>query len=89
MTTIRFNHHPRPQPDTTWIDRAACRESDPELFWPSTGEDPRAAIAICEECPVRQECLDYALTLGEMDGIWGGTSGRQRRRIRSTQRRSA
>lgn len=68
--------------DTDWHHLAACREADPNLFFPERGVDIRPAIAICQQCAVRNECLDHALTHREVHGIWGGTSERQRRVMR-------
>lgn len=69
-----------------WFDDAACRGTDPALFHPMRGDHAveRHARMICASCPVRHECLDHALTYGEIHGIWGGTSARQRRTMRST-----
>ena len=54
-----------------------------ELFFPEKGDIDGAvkAIAICEKCPVRADCLKESLENNERIGIWGGTSGRTRRRI--------
>ena len=72
-----------------WMVRAACRGLDPDLFFPVRGEDLRAAKAVCATCDVRDECLDYALRTHETCGVWGGTSERQRRRLRHRQRVAA
>jgi len=67
-----------------WRTRAACRGTDPGLFYPGPN-DPAAvaaARAVCHTCPVRQPCLAEAMTFPRdmvEIGIWGGTSGRQRR----------
>lgn len=55
-----------------------CNGVDPRVFY---GENSHRAIVICEGCPVQQQCLDYALENYEW-GIWGGTSERERKRIR-------
>jgi len=76
------------QPDfdrNGWREHANCKGINPNLFHPEqggSGRDVDAAKAVCSVCTVRQECLDYALDNYEMFGIWGGTSERQRRRIR-------
>lgn len=44
------------------------------------------ALEVCDRCEVRAECLNYALTHGERDGIWGGTTAKQRLRIGITTR---
>lgn len=69
-----------------WREHGACRGVDPNIFFPERGESCVEAKAICAGCPVRGECLDYALDLGEKFGIWGGTSERERRRMRPTRR---
>jgi len=68
-------------PDTTWQDAAACGGADTDLFFPERGADPRPAQAVCATCPVAQQCLGHALTVGEDFGIWGGKTARDRRSI--------
>ena len=65
-----------------WHSYAACANVDPDLFFPERGESTSEAKAVCFTCPVREECLEYALRAGEKFGIWGGMSERERRRIR-------
>lgn len=69
----------------------ACRAPgiDPELFFPGQGEDARPAKLICDRCPIKRPCLEYALANGERFGIWGGTSQRERRVILRDRRRGA
>jgi WhiB family transcriptional regulator, redox-sensing transcriptional regulator len=57
-------------------------------FFPDAADwaDPRAG-RICAVCPVKDECLDYALRNPSLDGIWGGTSEEERRKIRRRRRR--
>lgn len=62
-----------------WMDNAACAGADPDLFFVDVGMAADEAKAICVECPVRTDCLDFALTGRERFGIWGGMSSRQRR----------
>lgn len=62
-----------------WTKRAACHGVDPNVFFPTRGEDVEAARAICDGCPVKAECLDYALRTSQKFGIWGGSSERDRR----------
>jgi WhiB family redox-sensing transcriptional regulator len=69
------------EPDLTWQDAAGCQWTDPEAFFPGKGESVRAAKRVCAACPVKAECLQYALENGERFGIWGGLSERQRRRL--------
>jgi WhiB family transcriptional regulator, redox-sensing transcriptional regulator len=69
----------RPQP---WMGDANCIGVDPDVFFPQRGDPTNEAKTICRACSVRAECLDYALSINERHGIWGGTSERQRRTIR-------
>lgn len=65
-----------------WMVHANCRGVDPDLFFPVIGEELRPARRVCSECAVREECLEYALTVGERFGVWGGLSERERRKER-------
>lgn len=65
-----------------WRDLAACKSADPNLFFPERGQDVGPAKRICRDCPVREECLDFALSKRIKEGVWGGTSERQRRTMR-------
>ncbi len=73
--------------DYSWRANAICRDTDPELFFP-VGTTGYALVQIdrakevCDECPVKVECLDYALETNQDSGIWGGTSEEERRAIR-------
>jgi WhiB family redox-sensing transcriptional regulator len=67
-----------------WRDRAACLDTDPEVFHPELGGTTKPAKRICAGCDVREECLMWALAQpGSLTGIFGGTSGRERARIRA------
>jgi WhiB family redox-sensing transcriptional regulator len=68
--------------DMSWQDLANCRGADADLFFPERGASTRAAKAICRECSVREECLEFAIRTSEKFGIWGGLSERERRKIR-------
>lgn len=67
-----------------WMRDGVCREVDPDLWFPTQGSgyQARQAKRICGTCPVVGECLGYALSHGERDGIWGATSERERRKLR-------
>lgn len=69
---------------TDWRADGACRSADPELFFPiATGVVAvRKALRICAGCEVRQQCLDFAMRSGEMNGVWGGTTAEERLRAR-------
>ena len=67
-----------------WVNQAACAGLDPDLFHPTRGEPTDAAKTICEACPVRAECLDYALRTNQQFGIWGGLTEQARGRLRLT-----
>ncbi|MEU3883085.1 WhiB family transcriptional regulator [Streptomyces californicus] len=77
--------------NTNWRLHAACREEDPDLFFPTGTTGPalvqaEEAKAICRRrCTVMDACLDWALDNG-VQGVWGGTDEEDRRRI---QRRAA
>lgn len=78
------------EPDSAWQDRAACTTMDPDLFFPEAGEHGgEQAKAACRSCPVRRECLEGALARNEKYGIWGGTSGADRRELRRQRSRDA
>lgn len=63
-------------------DGGRCAETDPELFFPDKGGSARAAKSICMTCEVRVPCLEDALANDERFGVWGGTTERDRRKIR-------
>jgi WhiB family redox-sensing transcriptional regulator len=69
-----------------WIDEARCRKENTELFFILRGDPEQRkkrteAYAICQFCPVKLECLDYAIINHEV-GIWGGTTDAERRFLR-------
>jgi len=72
-----------------WHQHGACRGADPNLFFPERGESVKEAKAVCARCPVRAECLDYAMENHEVVGIWGGLSARERRQLSRTRREAA
>jgi WhiB family redox-sensing transcriptional regulator len=80
-----------PMTATPWRKQAACRGLDVEVFYPATEDEADAAEAkaVCAECPVRQLCLEHALAHREREGVWGGTTERERRRIVRQRRKSA
>ena len=71
----------------SWRLQAACRGVDPELFFPSPRQRAAAARAICDGCPVRGECLAFALEAGIDDGVFGGLTRDERRQLKPPGRR--
>ena len=70
-----------------WRDFSACRDTNPDLFFPvgTTGpaiEQIEQAKAVCRECPVQTACLEFALVTNQDSGVWGGTSEEERRKLR-------
>lgn len=65
---------------TDWMEAARCAQSDPELWFPGTGDyiASQRARAICFTCPVKTECREYALAEEIPFGIWGGLTADQR-----------
>lgn len=59
--------------------QAACEGYDRDLFFDD--QHTLAALAICEPCPIRRPCLEWALSRGEAFGVWGGATAEQRRRM--------
>lgn len=72
-----------PQPiDEDWAEKARCPETDPEAFFPEKGGSTKEAKKVCQRCPVKVECLQWALDNDERFGVWGGMSERERRRLK-------
>jgi WhiB family redox-sensing transcriptional regulator len=70
-----------------WREDAECRDHDPELFFPEGTAGPAQRQAdeaklVCKRCPVRAQCLGFALRQGLGFGIWGGTNVAERRAMR-------
>ena len=73
----------------SWWHQAACRGLDPSIFYPVSDDEADQAKGVCAQCDVRQTCLEHALGQREREGVWGGASERDRRRIIRQRRRSA
>jgi WhiB family redox-sensing transcriptional regulator len=73
----------------SWRQSAACRGVDPGIFYPASEEEADVAKLICAQCNVRQTCLEYALAHREREGVWGGATEKERRRIQRQRRKSA
>lgn len=70
-----------------WRAQASCQDTDPDLFFPvgTTGpaiEQIANAKAVCDACPVKEPCLEFALSTNQDSGVWGGTSEEERRKLR-------
>lgn len=74
-------------PAGSWRESAACRSADPELFFPASpagtpADQAEIAKGVCARCPVRRECLRFALATRQAYGVWGGMSEQERRTAR-------
>ena len=80
----------RALPEAPWMEHGECRGCDPELFFPEQGgpNNGEDAKRICNTCPVKTPCYEYGTTY-RLVGVWGGTTGQDRRRIRRKRRESA
>ena len=70
-----------------WRRSAACRNTEPDLFFPvgTTGpaiDQIEAAKRVCRSCDAIEPCLDFALATNQESGVWGGTSEEERRKLR-------
>ncbi len=70
-----------------WRHVAACREEDPELFFPIGNTGPalsqiEEAREVCRRCPATDPCLQWALETGQDAGVWGGLSEDERRALK-------
>jgi WhiB family redox-sensing transcriptional regulator len=76
-----------------WRHEAACRDEDPELFFPIGNTGPailqiEEAKAVCRRCKVIEPCLKWALETGQDSGVWGGTIEDERRAIKRRAQRA-
>ncbi len=80
--TVEIEEDELEQP--SWRDQALCKGFDPDVFFPDEGDTAAIAYAksICQGCPVIEECLTYAVEMNQTEGIWGGTTKQERRRLR-------
>jgi WhiB family transcriptional regulator, redox-sensing transcriptional regulator len=72
----------------SWSQRAICAGEDPEIFFPTCGDPGAAARKVCANCPVRLDCLEYAIDADEV-GIWGGLDQEERRNLQRERLKSA
>jgi len=65
-----------------WARRALCADADPEIFFRAHDDPATEARRTCAQCPVRADCLQFALDAGERHGIWGGLDPAERTALR-------
>lgn len=71
-----------PRGELDWLANARCEGMDPELFFPRKSDAQKEIIKFCLGCPVRLDCLQYALDAGAEHGVWGGTTQDERKKLR-------
>lgn len=93
MNQVQLRQGPRPTTEQVtlaallnvdipeWVSQGICAQTDPDAFHPEKGASTEPAKRICHECPVKAECLEWALEHDERFGIWGGASSQERRKI--------
>lgn len=84
MTTNPTDIGEQPTNPESWRSKAACRSLPDSMFF-LAGDDfagMKRAKAVCEECPVKDPCLEFAILTNQSLGIWGGTTPNERRQIR-------
>lgn len=64
-----------------WVTGAVCAQTDPEVFYPEKGQTSDTAKAVCRVCPVREQCLAYAVVTDDRHGVWGGMTRKERDRL--------
>jgi WhiB family redox-sensing transcriptional regulator len=72
--------------DLSWKSNGACRWVEPDLFYPISDGDAGPAKEVCASCGVQARCLEFALASREWEGVWGGTTGTERRAMLRRQR---
>lgn len=82
MPLIGNQAHTVARPDWDAHPGRSCANVDPEVFFPDDRGDGGRAKAICATCPVRVDCAEFAISQPNLSGIWGGTSYKERARIR-------
>lgn len=100
MTALFAAHPSDTTSDRKWRDRSSCLDEDPELFFPLSENggasaskllalQVAAAKAVCDGCPVREQCFAWAMETGQDYGIWGGVTEKERRQLRRRQKGAA
>lgn len=73
----------------SWRDHGACRGADPDMFHPPDGDQGLRAKMVCDMCVVKSTCLEFAIATREKDGVWGGMTSAERRKLVRRRRRQA
>ena len=96
MSQVRRQTAVLPRPNWGWQDSAACRGEDLMLFFGPDGERQperdireRKAKAVCANCPIRVQCLDWAIATRADYGIWGGVDFERETDVVRRRRREA
>ena len=94
LTTVTSMTTPTTWNDGEWRGEAACANFDTNLFFPEPdASDALAQIAqakaVCAACPVRDNCLEFAIRTRQLDGVWGGCTPEERRSIRRRRQAAA
>ncbi len=89
-----WNYAPETRRPADWRDLGACRDEDPDLFFPVGTTGPALAhadeaAAVCRSCPVMETCGEWALDTRQEYGVWGGMTELERRSILRRRRRAA
>lgn len=85
MAGMDVHSRPPSRPDESWMPRGQCKieEQPPAVFFPLTKKArPPRPLEVCSRCKVKDECREYAMHFTSMDGIFGGTTVRDRERLR-------
>jgi hypothetical protein len=71
------------EPEEDWRMRGLCMQVDNDMFFPEVGGSPENAKKVCALCPVKEPCLQFALS-HDVQGVWAGTTEHERRDIRKS-----
>jgi hypothetical protein len=75
--------------ENSWMGDGLCSQTDPDIFFPESGQATHQAVKICNRCPVQAKCFEFAMENGESYGIWGGVPTRGRREMMKQQEKVA
>lgn len=67
---------------TDFMKKAACKDLDTNFFFAEDAKSVRKAEQFCQGCPVKTECLQYAIVTNINYGVWGGVNAKKRRKLR-------